>query len=135
MRRHEILRMALASLLMACATGRSASISPSGLGIRVLAKGSGAIALRGQRVSIHETTTLRNGSLIYSSRSGSPITFTLGAKQVIDGVDEGVTGMRVGERRLLTVPPSLSQRTSYPDNTPRDSVLLIDVELVAIRQR
>lgn len=119
---------------MACSFGRSGSTTPSGLGIRVLTKGSGAVAASGQRVSIHETTTLRNGTLIYSSRGGSPITFMLGANQVIAGVDEGVTGMRVGERRVLTVPPSLSQRTSYPENTPRDSTLLIDVELMAIRQ-
>ncbi|MES3035318.1 MAG: FKBP-type peptidyl-prolyl cis-trans isomerase [Gemmatimonadota bacterium] len=100
--------------------------------MRVLAGGSGAVAVAGQRVTIHETTTLPSGGLIYSSRGGAPITFRLGANQVITGVDEGVTGMRVGERRLLVVPPSLSRRAAYPANTPPDSTLHIDVELLAI---
>jgi hypothetical protein len=76
--------------------------------------------------------TLPSGGLIYSSRGGTPITFRLGANQVITGVDEGVTGMRVGERRLLVVPPALSRRAAYPANTPPDSTLHIDGELIAI---
>ena len=51
---------------------------------------------------------------------------------MIEGLDEAVTGMRVGERRKLIVPPSLSQRTSYPENglfTPEDT-LYYDVILL-----
>lgn len=125
----------LGSSMLACAARAPAVSTPSGLSYRVLAAGNGPAAQSGQRVSIHETTTLPNGTLIYSSRGGAPITFLLGGKQVIDGVDEGVTGMRVGERRRLVVPPSLSRRTGYPANTPPDSTLHIDVELMAIRPR
>lgn len=99
---------------------------------RVLAAGAGTVAAPGARVTINETTTLPNGALIYTSRGGAPITFVLGGNQVIAGVDEGVTGMRVGERRLLVVPPTLSKRASYPANTPADSTLHIDVELVRV---
>jgi FKBP-type peptidyl-prolyl cis-trans isomerase len=124
--------LGLSLMLGACARAPHTHVTPSGLRIQVLKPGSGAIAQSGQRVTIHETTTLPSGGLIYSSRGGAPITFLLGGQQVIAGVDEGVTGMRVGERRLLIVPPALSRRTSYPANTPRDSTLHIDVELVAI---
>lgn len=120
-------------LLAACAPRGRAVTTPSGLRYQVLAAGDGATAQPGQRVSIHETTTLPHGTQIYSSRGGAPITFLLGGGQVIAGVDEGVTGMRVGERRLLIVPPALSRRASYPANTPPDSTLHIDVQLVAIR--
>jgi FKBP-type peptidyl-prolyl cis-trans isomerase len=106
--------------------------SPTGLAYQVIKKGNGRIARPGDQVIIHEVTTLTNGRLVYSSRSGKPVGFLLGGKQVIAGVDEGVTGMRVGERRKLVVPPSLAVRMNYPANTPRDSTLIIDIELVAI---
>lgn len=119
--------------IASCAARSRVVTTPTGLRYTVTTAGSGPVAVRGQRVTIHETTTLRSGTVIYTSRGSNPITFQLGANQVIAGVDEGVTGMRVGERRLLVVPPSLSKRTSYPANTPPDSTLHIDLELVAIR--
>ena len=129
--RHGTVLAVLASVA-SCTARPPVVASPTGLRFTVLATGSGPVARTGQRVSIHETTTLPSGGLIYSSRAGAPITFVLGARQVITGVDEGVTGMRVGERRVLVVPPSLSRRTGYPANTPPDSTLHIDVELVTI---
>ncbi len=125
--------LAATVLLSACLSPSRLRTTSSGLRFEVLAQGSGPAARTGQRVTIHETTTLPSGGLIYTSRGAAPITFQLGAKQVIDGVDEGVTGMRVGERRRLIVPPTLSRRTGYPANTPPDSTLHIDIELVQIR--
>jgi FKBP-type peptidyl-prolyl cis-trans isomerase len=84
-------------------------------------------------VRIHETTTLADGTLIYTTRTkNNPVKFRLGGNQVIAGVDEGVTGMKAGERRTLVVPPSLSKRLSYPENTPPDATLYYDIELVEI---
>ena len=62
--------------------------------------------------------------------------FLLGGKQVIDGVDEGVTGMRVGERRRLVVSPALSKRTTYPDNGaygPNDT-LYYEIKLLELNE-
>jgi FKBP-type peptidyl-prolyl cis-trans isomerase len=105
----------------------------SGLSYQVVVAGNGPAARPGQAVRIHETTTLADGALIYSTRTkNTPLKFLLGGHQVIAGVDEGVTGMRVGERRKLTVPPSLSKRSVYPANTPADATLYYDIELVEI---
>jgi FKBP-type peptidyl-prolyl cis-trans isomerase len=124
----------LAAMLLGCSARSGLIVTSSGLGIRVLSPGSGPVAAAGQSVTIHEITTLTNGTVIFSSRErNTPITFLLGGNQVISGVDEGVTGMRVGERRLLIVPPSLSHRSSYPPNTPPDSILHIEVELVGVQ--
>jgi FKBP-type peptidyl-prolyl cis-trans isomerase len=123
------------ALVVACTSRPPLRTMPSGLRVLVLAKGTGTAARAGQQVTIHETTTLPSGGLIYTSRGGAPITFRLGGNQVITGVDEGVTGMRVGERRLLVVPPALSRRAVYPANTPPESTLHIDVELIQIRPR
>ena len=107
----------------------------SSLEYQIVTEGRGRQVQRGDTVVIHEALSLPDGRIIFDSRvaPNKPVTFTLGASQVIPGVDEGVTGMRVGERRLLIVPPPLSKRKSYPANTPRDSTLHIDVLLVQSR--
>jgi FKBP-type peptidyl-prolyl cis-trans isomerase len=105
----------------------------TGLVYQVIVAGKGPAARPGQAVRIHETTTLADGTLIYSTRTkNNPLKFLLGGNQVIAGVDEGVTGMKVGERRKLVVPPSLSKRSAYPANTPPDATLYYDIELVEI---
>jgi predicted enzyme related to lactoylglutathione lyase len=98
--------------------GESAEIATdSGLVYKVLEQGTGPIAAAGDSVLIHERTTLPDGTLVTDTWAlNSPIRFEVGAQQVIDGVDEAVRGMRVGERRRLVVPPGLSKRTQYPEN-------------------
>ena len=89
----------------------------SGLIYEVIETGSGPIAKAGDLALIHETTQLADGTMITDTWAmNHPIRFLLGGNQVIDGMDEAVTGMRVGERRKLIVPPHLSKRTSYPEN-------------------
>lgn len=142
MKRSRIVTVALLTVLSAqIAHAQATSAAPpivrtaSGLSYQVLATGSGDIAKAGQSVTIHEITKLSNGTVVFDSYAkNTPVTFLLGGKQVIAGVDEGVTGMRVGEKRKLIIPPSLSQRSSYPANTPRDSTLYIDLELVGIKK-
>ena len=105
----------------------------SGLVYEIVAKGTGPAAKAGQTVRIHETLSLPDGRVIFTSRKNNQtVTFVLGANQVIAGVDEGVTGMRVGERRKLQVPPSLDGRTFDPKFIPPDAVRLYDIELVEI---
>lgn len=113
--------------------GPRAVTTPSGLQYEVLADGSGPVAQSGQSVTIHEMVRLANGVLVFNTYDkGTPITFKLGANQVIAGLDEGVTGMKVGERRKLIIPPSLNRRTSSP-TVPPDAALHIDLLLMAIR--
>ena len=128
-----VARLCVVTVLAACASRGRFLTTPSGLQYRIVAEGAGAPAMPGQSVRIHETTTLADGTLIYSTRTnGKPLSFLLGGNQVIAGVDEGVTGMRVGERRTLIVPPSLSKRKEYPANTPPDATLYYDITLVEI---
>jgi FKBP-type peptidyl-prolyl cis-trans isomerase len=105
----------------------------TGLIYETVAKGSGAIARRGDTVRIHETLSLPDGRVIFNSREkNQTVTIILGGNQVIPGVDEGVTGMRVGERRRLLVPPSLDGRTFDPSFIPPDAIRHYDIELVEI---
>ena len=105
----------------------------SGLVYEIVVKGTGPIAKPGQTVRIHETLTLPDGKLIFTSRKkNQPVKFVLGGNQVIPGVDEGVTGMRVGERRKLLVPPSLDGRKFDPAFIPPEAVRHYDIELIEI---
>jgi len=105
----------------------------SGLQYETLVPGDGKEAKSGDAVSVHYTGTLENGEKFDSSRdSGQPFTFTLGRKQVIQGWDEGVAGMKVGERRKLIIPPDLAYGDSGQGKIPPKSTLTFDVELLKI---
>lgn len=115
-----------------CADGAEVT-TESGLVYTVVEVGDGPEAQSGQLASIHETVHFTDGRLLYSTDElGQPVTFLLGGDQAIAGVDELVTGMRVGERRQATMPPHLSQRSAYPDGLSPDDTLLYDLRLVGL---
>ena len=119
--------------IAACAESDGTVRTESGLVYAVEKAGTGAVAEPGRHVLIHETTTFADGRVLYDSRAaGQPARFLLGSRQAIAGVDEGVTGMRVGERRNLIVPPALSRRTAYPEGLSPDDTLYYDVELLEV---
>ena len=61
-----------------------------------------------------------------------PFDFNLGAGQVIKGWDQGVAGMKVGEKRKLTIPPELAYGDRSTGKIPAKSTLKFDVEMIAI---
>ena len=61
-------------------------------------------AKRGDTVRVHYTGTLDNGEQFDSSRGTDPLTFTLGEGAVIQGFDDAVDGMSVGESKRVTIP-------------------------------
>lgn len=107
----------------------------TGLIYETVKEGTGAEAKPGQTITVHYTGTLTDGRKFDSSRDkGDPITFQLGTHQVIQGWDEGLSGMRVGERRKLTIPPEMAYGpTGRPPVIPPNATLLFDVELLAVK--
>jgi peptidylprolyl isomerase len=59
----------------------------------------------GDTVRIHYTGTLEDGTVFDSSLKREPLEFTIGAGQVIPGVEQAVTGMEPGESKSADVPP------------------------------
>jgi FKBP-type peptidyl-prolyl cis-trans isomerase FkpA len=107
----------------------------SGLLIEDLVVGDGATASAGQRVSVHYTGWLQNGSKFDSSKDrGQAFLFSLGRGEVIRGWDEGVNGMKVGGKRKLTIPPNLGYGAQGAGGViPPNATLLFEVELLAVR--
>jgi FKBP-type peptidyl-prolyl cis-trans isomerase len=117
------------------AVGQSQT-TPSGLTYTTLQAGTGATAEPGKRVTVHYTGTLDDGKVFDSSRQkNQPFTFTLGQGEVIAGWDQGVHGMKVGERRKLTVPGPLAYGANPPRSSPipANATLTFDVELLDVK--
>lgn len=110
--------------------------TPSGLQYAIDQEGTGPAAVRGQIVTVHYTGWLMNGTKFDSSRDrGMPYEFPLGGGRVIKGWDDGVAGMKVGERRTLVIPPELAYGSAGFGGglIPPGATLVFKVELVGTR--
>ena len=101
--------------------------------------GAGDEAKPGYMVSVHYTGWVwkngAKGAQFDSSRDrGQPITFTLGKHEVIPGWEQGISGMKIGGKRALIIPPELAYGGKSPSPLiPPNSTLYFEVELVSVR--
>lgn len=88
----------------------------------------------GDTVMVHYTGKLEDGTVFDSSVSrGTPFSFTLGENKVIRGWEEGILGMKEGEKKTLTIPPELGYgEFGIPGVIPGNATLIFDVELIDI---
>jgi peptidylprolyl isomerase len=114
---------------------------PSGAPPRKLVKedivrGGGRAAKAGDRVSVQYVgVTFSTGEEFDASwKTGRPLSFRLGAGDVIPGWDRGIAGMREGGRRELTIPPELAYGAegAPPDIAPNETLVFV-VDLVRVR--
>ena len=105
------------------------------LKIETLREGTGAAAKNGDIISVHYTGTLIDGKKFDSSVDrGQPFSFKLGAGQVIAGWDQGVLGMKTGEKRKLTIASELAYGESGAGGIiPPNATLIFEVELLEIK--
>jgi FKBP-type peptidyl-prolyl cis-trans isomerase len=110
----------------------------SGLEYEILKAGSGEKPKRGQKVTVHYTGWLDNngeqGAKFDSSVDrGQPFQFNVGIGHVIQGWDEGVADMQVGEKRRLIIPAALGYGSRGAGRViPPNAKLIFDVELLGI---
>lgn len=142
-RRAGVLAFALSlfSTVNACgpksdgAASPEAETTPMGLQVEVTAHGDGPVPTPGNVVIAHYTGKLTNGEVFDSSRDrGTPFAFTLDAKEVIKGWDEGFAQLRVGDQAILTIPPELAYGEQGRPGIPPNSTLIFDVEFVGLAE-
>ena len=106
----------------------------SGLQYWDIKVGTGQEAKEGDHVKVHYTGWFTSGKKFDSSvDANQPYSFTIGKGNVIKGWDEGVTGMKVGGKRQLRIPPELAYgEKGYKDIIPPNSTLIFDVQLLGI---
>ncbi|RCT54755.1 peptidylprolyl isomerase [Winogradskyella sp. KYW1333] len=107
----------------------------SGLRYKVLQKGDGKKAEKGNMVSVHYKGQLADGTVFDSSyKRNQPLDFQVGVGQVIPGWDEGICLLNVGDKARLVIPSDLGYGAAGAGGViPPNATLIFDVELMAIK--
>lgn len=114
---------------------KSANEDAEGLQTEVLREGSGErVVQKGDTITVHYTGTLEDGTKFDSSVDrGQPFSTKIGVGQVIEGWDIGMIGMKIGEKRKLTIASDLAYGDSgIPGAIPGGATLIFEVELLSI---
>lgn len=102
--------------------------------IEILKEGTGEVSKVGDTLSVHYVGTFEDGEKFDSSVDrGEPFEFVLGANRVIQGWEQGMLGMKVGEKRKLFVPYELGYGEEGAYIIPPRTNLIFEVELLEIK--
>lgn len=106
----------------------------TGLATLVLQPGQGAMPHAGDSVVVRYKGSLLGGRVFDQNLDREPFVFRVGRHEVIEGWDEGLQLMKVGEKRLLIIPSELAYGArGRPPVIPRSATLVFEVELLEIR--
>lgn len=139
----RITHIALMALLSLAVTGAPRAAPPAELHYQDLVVGSGDTVKRNAFAVMHfnawvydESAPGFKGHQFADSRKrGETVTWVFGLKRAITGVEKGMEGMRVGGKRLITIPPKLGydgRKHVAPEDVPPNSALLFEVELLSV---
>jgi len=105
-----------------------------GMKIEILKEGMGNVAKTGDTVSVNYVGTFEDGKKFDSSIDrGVPFSFTLGSGTIIKGWDLGVVGMKIGEKRKLTIPSDLAYGSAGAGGViPPNATLIFEIDLLNI---
>jgi FKBP-type peptidyl-prolyl cis-trans isomerase len=115
-------------------TGTSVTL-PDGLQYEIFQEGSGdTTTATGDLVTVNYSGWVQETNALFDSSlkpGRTPFTFKLGAGSVIKGWDEGLVGMKIGEKRRLVIPPELGYKDKAQGPIPANSTLIFDIELLS----
>ena len=95
--------------------------------------GTGKAIVLNSRATVQYRGYLTDGTLFDQSYGrNQPFVFTEGSHRVISGWEEGLYGMKAGGKRRLVIPPASGYKDMAQGSIPPSSVLIFDVELIAV---
>lgn len=102
--------------------------------IEDIVTGDGTEVTGNQKVSVHYTGWLTNGTKFDSSVDrGTPFEFVVGQGMVIQGWDQGLLGMKVGGKRKLTIPSDMAYGERGAGGViPPNATLVFEIELLDV---
>lgn len=107
----------------------------SGLKVAVIKEGRGEPLTNGMVIKIKYTGWTSAGVEFDSSTDrGKPFSFRLGSGQVIKGWEEGLVGIKPGERRQLIIPAELAYGDRQVGKIPPGATLIFNVEAVSVEE-
>ena len=108
---------------------------PTALEVQDLAEGTGAEARTGSQLTVQYVGVAFDSGKQFDASwdRGEPFPFQLGAGMVIPGWDQGLVGMKVGGRRVLTIPPELAygEQGQGADIGPNETLVFV-IDLLAV---
>ncbi len=122
-----------ATLAMSLAASEpTLTTTASGLKFRDKTVGTGAVLASGHLAAVHYSGCLTSGVQFDNNLdSDNPFVFTIGDSLLIKGFSEGVTGMRVGGRREVVIPPSLGYKATGSGPIPGNATIVFTIDAVA----
>jgi FKBP-type peptidyl-prolyl cis-trans isomerase len=101
--------------------------------INEIEPGDGPEAKHGSKLTVHYIGRLTDGTKFDSSYDrGKPFEVTLGTTRIISGFELGLTGMKKGGKRKITIPPEMAYGERGTGPIPPNSTLIFELELVDI---
>lgn len=113
------------------------NVAPSETGVYYLEirKGTGAFVEDGDMVSIHYNLYNLDDKLIESSFEYEPLQFVFGAGDMVPGIEEALTKMRVGGRCTIIVPSAMGfGNVAIDEELPANSTVIFDIELIDVQK-
>ena len=113
----------------------SQTVMADGLQINNIVEGEGAEIINHSKIQVHYIGKLQDGTKFDSSYDrGQPFSFQIGLREVIEGWEIGLMGMKVGGKRTLIIPPELAYgERGAGDLIPPNATLTFDVEIIDVK--
>jgi len=119
----------------------TASTQPAVTQLEMIELGqSDQVSQKGDLLVVHYTGKLADGTVFDTTLRDpsrpSPLTFRLGVDRVIEGWQQGMVGLKVGQRRRLVIPSQLGygERGTGDGRIPPNATLIFDVEVIYIHR-